>query len=218
MPDPSTPLIAAFIFDMDDTLARTAPLWREAEDHLLRELGATWSEKLAAKYKGMNALDVAATIHRELQPALAVAPCQRIMRDRLIAAFERGDIEPIDGATELVRRCAATGRPMAVASGSPMPGITITLGALGIGECFDVTISSESVARGKPHPDVFFAAADKLGVAPEACMVFEDSLIGAQAAKATGMRCAVRPSTSTLELSRVADQIVTRWDDAIIPE
>lgn len=201
----------AFIFDMDGTLALTSPIWREAEEYLLRQLGQRWTRELAANYKGMNALDVAATIHERLGVTLSRSDCQQILRTSLIDNFGRATIRGIDGATDLVRRSAATGIPMMVASGSPAEAIELTLESLGIREYFALTLSSERVALGKPHPDVFLAAAEQLGVSPHACLVFEDSLVGVQAARAAGMRCIVRPSSSDPEISAIATQTVADW-------
>jgi len=201
----------AIIFDMDDTLAGTSSIWRGAEEHLLRQLGESWTGELAAKYKGMNALDVAATIHDQLDVSLSRSECQQILRTRLIDDFRRATIREVDGATDLVLRCAATGIPMMVASGSPAEAMEVTLDSLGVREHFALTLSSERVALGKPHPDVFLAAAEQLGVSPDACLVFEDSLVGVQAARAAGMRCIVRPSVANPEISALATQTVTNW-------
>jgi len=206
-------MIEAFLFDLDDTLAATAPIWRGAEEHLLRAVGAAWSAELAAKYKGMNALDLAAVVHRELQPAMSVAGCQQILRDQLLANFRRGPIEDIDGAVDLVQRCAKIGVPMAVASGSPMEAIELALESLGIRDRFAMVLSSEQVERGKPHPAVYIATAEQLNGQPENCLVFEDSLIGVQSADAAGMRCVVRPSLPNDAITAVATWVVDRWQD-----
>ena len=210
--------IRAFIFDMDDTLAATAAIWRDAEQHLLHSIGACWSPELAAEYKGMNALDLAATVHRRLRPAQALSECRHIIRGRLLQNFRDSHIREIDGATRLVNRCAALGRPAAVASGSPMEAIELTLNALGISDMFQCAISSEQVPRGKPHPDIFLAAAAELSVAPEACLVFEDSLIGAAAAHAAGMRCIVRPSIAGAAIADLAMRTVTAWDQVTLDD
>lgn len=198
---------------MDDTLAHTAPIWRDAEEHLLGKLGASWSPQLAGRYKGMNAFDVAATVHEALDPGLSRDECQRIMRGRLIENFHRLPIEQIPRAADLVRRCAAVGVPLAVASGSPTEAIERTLDVLAIRDAFQLLISSEQVSRGKPKPDVFLAAAEQLGVPPETCVVFEDSLIGAQAARAAGMRCIVRPSVANAQIPEYASQTVQDWGE-----
>jgi HAD superfamily hydrolase (TIGR01509 family) len=203
-------LPAGILFDMDDTLAATASLWRAADEYLLAALGHAWSKELAAQYKGMNALDVAATIHRVLRPALPVGECQRLMREQLLNNFQSRPAVAQPGAVELVRRMA-TLAPLAVASGSPMEAIELTLRGLGIETAFQVVLSSESVKRGKPHPDVFMAAAERLGVAAQDCLVFEDSLVGVQAARAAGMRVFVVPSEPAAAPSGLATRVFGSW-------
>jgi len=194
---------AALIFDMDDTLVATSGLWRKAESKLLETIGHLWSPGLAIQYKGMNALDVAATIHRVLRPTMSVKECQEVMRNALFEEFEKGPIEPMPGAVECVRALAAS-YPLAVASGSPLPLIEMAMKRLKLQGCFKVLISSESVARGKPFPDIFLAAAKTLAAAPVDCLVFEDSLIGTQAARAAGMACFTVPSSSPTEIAAIA--------------
>jgi HAD superfamily hydrolase (TIGR01509 family) len=196
----------ALIFDMDSLLARTMPVWREAESHLLGLLGDRYSEEWVAKYRGMNAADVAKVIHDELRPAMPLAECRRILREKLVEAYGRmgqDDVKPMPGAIELVTRLAPSYR-MAVASGSPEAGIRAALTRLEILQHFQVVLSSESVERGKPEPDVFLAAARKLGSEPAACLVFEDSLAGVRAARAAGMTCFAVPSEARDEIANVA--------------
>ena len=105
----------AFIFDMDDTIARTGPVWRAAECALLDRIGARWSEELSLQYKGMNALDVAATIHRLLAPPAELSECQRIIREALLDGFRAGRATETAGAVACVRRMARLG-PAALAA------------------------------------------------------------------------------------------------------
>jgi HAD superfamily hydrolase (TIGR01509 family) len=184
---------AAIIFDMDDTLVATRALWRKAEERLLAAMGRKWSADLARQYKGMNALDVAATIHRAVQPEMSVRECQQLMRSALIAEFQQIPVRSMPGAAECVRRMKRMA-PLALASGSPPEAIHLALVQLGLYREFEVVISSETVARGKPHPDVFLAAAKAMGASAEHCLVIEDSLIGVRAAKAAEMRCFAVPS------------------------
>jgi len=204
--------VEALIFDMDSTLADTSGVWRAAEERLLTGLGQAWSRELQRQYAGMNALDVAATVHRIVRPPMPVATCQRIMRDGLVEAYRAATAPEVPGASAMVTRLA--GRvPMAVASGSPMEGIEIALRQIGLAGRFDLLLTSETVRRGKPHPDVFLAAAERLGVRAAGCVVFEDSQHGARAAESAGMRCIVRPSGSPDELAGLPCRVVASWDD-----
>jgi HAD superfamily hydrolase (TIGR01509 family) len=180
-------MIQALIFDMDDLLVSSAPVWRFAEEILLRAVDQLWTPALASQYKGMNALDVARVIHETYKPAWPLAESQRILRDALIAKFT-GNVQPMPGAVELINRVSGRA-PIAVASGSPLAAIDYAMTSLDIRQHFTRIISSEQVTHGKPHPDVFLAAAEALGVAPTECLVFEDSLIGVRAARAAGMNC-----------------------------
>jgi len=204
--------IRAILFDMDDTLVATAAIWRDAEQELLRTIGHP-DFPITERCKGMNALDIAATAHRELPISQPLEECQRIMRDRLLENFGHFPILPVPGAAALVQRCSQAGLPMAVASGSPMQAIEHALDTLDMCHHMQVLVSSESVACGKPHPDVFFATAEKLGIPPANCLVFEDSLVGAQAAAAAGMRCIVRPSIPGRITEEAAMLVVSDWDD-----
>jgi HAD superfamily hydrolase (TIGR01509 family) len=204
----NTASIQAIVFDMDDTLAATGPLWSAAEEALLSRLGAHRTDELALEYKGMNALDVAATIHRRLKPAMPLPECQRILRDTLIAGFENGLVRAMPGTVECVRRLRGV-VPLAVASGSPPQAVRAALRQLGLEQEFRVIISSEAVKRGKPAPDVFLAAAAELQVAPQACLVIEDSLIGVRAAIAAGMACFAVPSSHPAEIAALATRVFT---------
>ncbi len=193
------------IFDLDDTLALTAPHWRHAEATLLNLLGYKWSEELSLKYKGMNTFDVAAIIHRELKPDLSLEQCRVTLRNALLESLDRGPIVGMPGALGCVRRAAQLA-PLAIASGSPLSAIELILNRLEMTDLFEVKVSSESVAKGKPAPDVFLAAAGMLGVDPACCLVFEDSLVGAKAARSAGMACLVVPSIRPEEGYEIASR------------
>lgn len=202
----------AVIFDMDDTLARTSPQWRVAETALLAALGRSWDVTLAQQYKGMNALDVAATIHRLLEPAMSREDCQTLMRDHLIQAFQEQPPAEMPGAAACVKGLQSHHR-LAVASGSPMRLIRQTISHLGVAGAFEVVLTSESVARGKPHPDVFLATAAAMKVDPERCVVMEDSVIGVQAALAAGMKCIAIPSSDPSPFHAIAHRVVTSLEE-----
>ncbi len=183
---------AAFIFDMDDLLIRSGNVWNVAAAQVLLRHGHTWTPELAVHYKGMNALDVADTMRRVLELDVPPEPFRQEYRQALIAAFPK-QIEPMPGAVDLVRRLSQRA-PLVVASGSPVTIIECAMEQLEIRGCFKGLITSESVKRGKPHPDVFLAAADALKTPPAQCLVFEDSPAGIDAALAAGMSCFCVPS------------------------
>jgi HAD superfamily hydrolase (TIGR01509 family) len=205
-----TPPVQAIIFDLDHTLANTTAVWDAAQHALARHVGCAWTRELDAVVHGLNARDLAAAVCRHVSAQQPVAECQEVMRDALIAAYATARIPEMPGARALVRRLH--GRvPLAVASGSPREGIVAALTQLGIVTLFDCVISSEEVLRGKPQPDVFLAVAAALRVTPTQCLVFEDSRVGAMAARAAGMRCFVVPGTGTEQLDDVATRVFQSW-------
>ena len=113
----------------------------------------------------------------------------------VVQRYGREAAPEIPGAVETVRRIAAT-RPVAVASSAHRDVIDAALAATGLGEILQVVISSDETAHGKPAPDVYLEAARRLGVAPQACLVVEDSLNGVRAGKAAGMTVVLVPNGS----------------------
>jgi len=81
--------------------------------------------------------------------------------------------------------------PVSVASGNLRLQVIHSLEAIGVGEIFDIIITPEQVQHGKPHPDMFLLAAERMGVAPQDCLVLEDSPLGIEAAKRAGMSWAL---------------------------
>ena len=206
-------LPSACIFDMDELLLASVPQWRAAIDLLLSTLGENWTPELAAKYQGRNASDVACVIHSEFRPSLSVEECQKILHDELLKRFADEELVPMPGAIECVRRLSQH-FPLAVASGSPLPVIEIAMERLGITSCFSAILSSESVARGKPEPDVFLEAARLLDAEPARCVVFEDSLAGVRAARAAGMKVVVVPSAyDQEEVEKQANKVLGSLDE-----
>ena len=103
-------------------------------------------------------------------------------------------IQPLPGSVELVSTLAARGLPLAIASNSPTSYIVNALNGLGLRDYFQETVGVDQVTQGKPAPDVYLRAAEKLGVSAEQCLAVEDSRVGAQAALRAGMRVLAVPS------------------------
>jgi beta-phosphoglucomutase-like phosphatase (HAD superfamily) len=104
------------------------------------------------------------------------------------------EVKPIEAVVQVARRWYGI-KPLAVASGGFHRQIERTLDALGIRSLFDAVVCAEDYARGKPYPDPFLEAARRLNVLPTECLVFEDSPLGIQAAKAAGMQSVLVPRT-----------------------
>jgi len=112
------------------------------------------------------------------------------------------------GARELVLACKQAGLRVAVASSADLIKIEANLGKIGLppGQ-WDAVISAEDVVNKKPAPDIFLAAARKLGITPAECAVIEDAVNGVQAAKAAGMRCVAVAQTFPADKLAAADLV-----------
>jgi beta-phosphoglucomutase len=107
-----------------------------------------------------------------------------------------------------VARAREDGVKLAVATSAPPANIVFTLDELDLRRHFDAVVGAADVARGKPHPDVFLKAAEKLGVAPADCIVFEDAPMGVEAARRAGMKTIVITTTLPAEAFREFDNVV----------
>ena len=112
------------------------------------------------------------------------------------------------GFDALVTRAKADGVKLAVATAAPNANITFTLDGLDLRRHFDAIVGAADVPRGKPHPDVFLAAAERCGVAPEHCIVFEDAPLGVEAARRAGMRAVVLTTTLPAEAFAEFDNVI----------
>lgn len=176
---------AALIFDCDGTLADTMPAHFAAWTTALRSLGADITEQRFYQLGGVPSAAIIEILNRENGYALDVP--------RTVAEKERRYVEGLHTATEIkavadIARAHRGKVPMAVASGGLRPIVHQTLSNLGLAPLFDTVITAEDVTHGKPAPDMFLLAADRLGVAPEGCIVYEDGAPGIVAARAAGMR------------------------------
>jgi beta-phosphoglucomutase-like phosphatase (HAD superfamily) len=178
---------SAFIFDCDGTLADSMPLHQKAWVAALQKYGATidfsWELFMsrAGKSIELTVAELNAEFGMALDPAL-VSAAQRAQYDVLALG-----VKPIDEVVAFARERAQAGCPVSVASGGDAPTVARTLRAIGVSDLFPVVVTVEDVEHGKPAPDLFLLAAQRMGVSPADCLVFEDSLLGITAAERAGM-------------------------------
>jgi beta-phosphoglucomutase family hydrolase len=118
----------------------------------------------------------------------------------------------LPGVKGWLERLRAANIPCAVGSSTPRLNIEAVIGKLGIGSYFVALVTAEDVTRGKPDPQVFLAAAGKLGALPERCVVFEDAHVGIAAARAAGMRVVALATTHPALDLAAADLVVDCMD------
>ncbi|MGW2818503.1 HAD family hydrolase [Streptomyces sp. NPDC001415] len=176
------------IFDNDGVLVDSEPISNTILSGYLTELGHPTSyEESLRDYMG-------AAVHRvhdliqERTGQVLPADFDETLHARIFAAFER-ELQPVAGVTDVLGKLVADGVPYCVASSGTHERIRVGHRTAGLDEWFEEewVFSSEDVGRGKPAPDLFLHAAERMGVAPERCVVVEDSPLGVEAARAAGM-------------------------------
>ncbi len=183
------------IFDCDGTLVDSMPIHYVAWVESLNHHGAPFdfTEEVFYSLAGVREQDVVKMLNKQYRSAVdpdGVAEYKfELFQKRM---REVGEIGPV---ADLARRAHAEGVPIAVASGSEEETVRGVLVANDLERLFKEIITPKLVKRGKPAPDMFLLAAERLGVAPEACVVFEDGESGMQAARAAGMEAVFVPRT-----------------------
>jgi HAD superfamily hydrolase (TIGR01509 family) len=186
---------AGYIFDLDGTLIDTMPLHFLAWDEAMRAVGVPGKldEDLFYSLGGVPTRRVAEIFgehYRITLDAGAVAHAKELLYLKRLA-----QVRVIEPVAAFARRIART-HPRAIATGG-QPEIAIpALEAASLREIFPIVITPNDVApgRGKPEPDMFLLAAERMGVAPGKCLVFEDAEPGIRAALAAGMQVVRVPS------------------------
>ena len=128
-------------------------------------------------------------------------------------------LNALPGVRVFLERLRDAGVPSCIGSSTHRENITTLLGVLGFEGLFGGMVTSEDVAHGKPHPDVFLKAAAKTGVAPERCVVFEDALAGIEAGHAGGMKVVgVATTHPATELTGKVHRVVHRLDELTVAD
>ena len=207
--------IEAVVFDMDGVLVDTEHLWDEVREELTAEWGGRYTPEAQRAMMGMSSSEWSRYLHEVVglrePPDVINAEVVR----RMLARYE-ADLPVVPGAVDAVRALASAGYRLAVASSSNRELIDTVLRRLGLTELFEVTVSSEEVARGKPAPDVYLEAARRLRVEPGRCAAVEDSASGIRAAHLAGMRVIAYPNRHyppADEVLALADATVTSVAD-----
>ncbi|MFG3412788.1 HAD family hydrolase [Streptomyces althioticus] len=176
------------IFDNDGVLVDSEPLSNRHLAAYLTELGhPTTYEDSIRDYMG-SAMHRVHDLIEERTGQRLPADFDDVFHARVFAAFER-ELKPVPGVADVLEQLTADGVPYCVASSGSHERIRVGHRAAGLDRFFDDAriFSSQDVGRGKPAPDLFLYAAERMGTASERCVVVEDSPLGVQAAVAAGM-------------------------------
>jgi beta-phosphoglucomutase family hydrolase len=198
----------AFVFDMDGTIVDNMGFHMKS-----------WIEFFHRRGKEIDPDEFfAATAGRQGKEIIrawlgAGLPDDEVMAlNREKEAIYREMYEPhrreLEGFSRFLERARAQGVRLAVATSGPPENITFVLDGLDLRRQFEVVVGAVDVRRGKPHPDVFLKAAEKLGVAPADCVVFEDAPLGVEAARNAGMPTVVLTTTLPADAFTGYDNVI----------
>jgi beta-phosphoglucomutase len=178
----------AVLWDVDGTLVDTAELHFQAWLELAGELGKPFTRADFAATFGRRNPEIIrqlfGTHYREAEISALGNRKEDLYRD----AAQRG-VELLPGVRRLLEGLHAGGFRQAIGSSAPRRNIDLILGLTATEPFFQAIVSMEDTQRGKPDPQVFQVAAERLGAAPNHCVVLEDAVAGVQAARAGGMKC-----------------------------
>lgn len=192
----SSSRFTAVIFDLDGVLVDAEIWWDEVRKEFARHHDRAWTADDRAAVMGQNTMGWARTMGERLQlEHLTQDQIAREVVDAMKERYRTLGVPRIEGAVETVWRMADR-VPVGLASSSPHEVIETALDELELTGVFRAVVSSDEVDRGKPAPDVYLLAADRLDVEPAGCLVVEDSLNGIRAGRAAGMVVALVPNAS----------------------
>lgn len=185
----------AFLFDMDGTIVNNMAYHTTAWLEFFRQRGQVLDED---DFFRRTAGRLSHEIMRDfIDPNLSDAECAVLNTEKetLYRDLYAPHRKTIDGFDVLLADAKRVGIARAVATAASNDNIAFTLDGLQLRSHFDAVVGAADVQRGKPHPDVFLQAAQRCGVAPEHCIVFEDAPLGVEAARRAGMRAVVLTTT-----------------------
>ena len=196
----------AYLFDCDGTIADSMPLHYVAWKKALGEYGCEFPEDLFYSWGGMPTVQIVETLGA--QQGIAMNAEEVAHRKELLYYELLPQLQAVPEVLEQIQ--LSYGRiPFAVVSGGNRQSVTNSLTTLGLLDKFDTLVCSEDYTKPKPDAEPFLVAAQRLGVAPEDCLVFEDTAMGIQSATAAGMASVkvLQPWERSYQLSDVTSQL-----------
>ena len=200
---------------MDGTIVNSLPFHKLA-----------WQETFAKRNKGYTEEDFKFSngrINEEIIPhflgnALSPEEVKIISREKE-ATFRRlvkDSIQALPGVVELIESIGKAGFQLAIVSSTPKENIELITTTLGITKYFSLFINGDDVKEGKPSPQCFLLAANKMGVEPKNCVVIEDAVVGVRAAKRAGMYCIAVANTTPKEDIAEADFVIDSLEEITV--
>ena len=220
-------MLRAVIFDFDGVITDSEILHFRAFNAILRDYGFELGKpEYYRDYLGLCDADCYQTLIDEGRLKIDPAQIDDVItrKTKVFEELARSEGRIIEGVREFLTLLRENGTPMAICSGALRAEIELILDEAKLRDYFQTIVSAEEVARGKPHPDGFLLALERLNdhdaepIAPGSCVVIEDSHWGLEAGRAAGMRTVAVTNTYAADQLQGADRIVHRLDELAIED
>lgn len=220
-------MLGAVIFDFDGVIADSEMLHFSAFNQVLRQFGVEIKKDDYFKnYLGLTDVDLFGDLIDSGKLKVDADKIEDLFKQKteIFQKLAESDCQIMDGVPELLSILKDANIPMAICSGAILSDIELILEGAGLRSFFDVIVSAEQVEKGKPAPDGFLLALEKLNesnqnpVSPGDCIVIEDSHWGLVAAKAAGMHTVAVTNSYAAEQLKPAEKIVTRLGELTIDD
>lgn len=209
--------IHAVLFDMDGTMVDNTEYHKKAWQEFFKRHDMEFSEEdFRVKFSGKNNKQIFQMLFGEHISDEEVNTFAD-EKETIYRELYTDHVKPIAGLPEFLEELKQKGIKIAVATTAIKANRDFILNALKLNNTFDAVIGYEDVIKGKPDPEIFLKAADKLGVKPESCIVFEDAPSGIEAAKRAGMRT-VGLLTSHTKEKQNADIVIDNFRELKVSE
>lgn len=204
----------AAIFDMDGLLVDSEVLWDEMNTEFFARRGVKYTLEIKKPTLGRREVDIIEYFRNHYPFFTEPTEVLHAERHEAICKLFKERARLMPGAAELLERFKKDNVPMALASSSILSLVQIAVDKLGLGRYLKAVVTGDMVKIGKPDPEIFLLAAEKLGISPVDCVVFEDAPSGVAAAHAAGMKAVAVPhATSPAENLQAADLILNNLEE-----
>ena len=211
-------LSIGIIFDWDGVIIDSASHHKASWENLAREENRVLPEGHFERGFGMKNDRILKEVLSWTSDPVEIHRLSERKEELYRESLKEKGIDPLPGVTPFLQSLAQNQIPCAIASSTHRANIDLALGLLKLRDSFQDIVSAEDVKLGKPHPEVFLAAARKLNRKPSVCVVFEDALVGIEAAHAAQMKViGVATTHPASELTR-AHRVVKRLDEITIAD
>lgn len=211
---PATDDVDAVIFDLDGTLVDSMWIWRQIDIEYLGRFDIPLPEGLQAAIEGKSFHETAVYFKERFLIPDSLDEIKESWNAMARDKYER-EVPLKSGVRSFLDRCKARGIRLGIATSNSRALMDHIAAAHGLGEYFDCIMTGSDIHKGKPAPDIYLAVAERLGVSPERCLVFEDIIPGILAGKNAGMKvCAVEDAYSAdvrSQKQELADYYITDY-------